>query len=257
MEWSKYEHYTWTTANLSKDEIAKKPIENNWYIKQLDPKAELIPYELHKNDYNPSAELARVYENVMKTFKNPPEDYALMCAKKMFVETDTKGLSETKQTHNAIHGNIKWAMRDWISNWGELEQDAPSFYLDHYWQLAEKFYKFYESIKEPTSEALQEISSQVRLHCEVGLQADDDGFHPAFEITPKNLRGFLWMSLAEDYENHWNAVTIIHCAREACTRVFGSNVRNDKTTCGSSCRNALNRNPKAIATSSLFKRRDV
>ena len=264
MEWSKYDSYEWTTSTYA-DDHPSNTVEHNWYIKPFDAPSvgfhqdhptELIHFELTKDSYNASAELARVYEIIMDITGNPPDDYAIMCAKKMFV-AGSEGLSDAKKMHNAIHEAMKDYFKNWITHWGELEKGNGQLYLHHYWQLAEKFYKFYESIKEPTAEQLNEISQEVRLHCEVGLMTDDDGYHPTFEIAPKNLRGFLWKSLAEDYENHWNDVQLVHCARRDCERIFGENVQANQTTCNSSCQAALAKEPDAIAQSSVFVKRDA
>ncbi len=264
MEWSKYDSYEWTTSTYA-DDHPSNTVEHNWYIKPFDAPSvgfhqdhptELIHFELTKDSYNASAELARVYEIIMDITGNPPDDYAIMCAKKMFV-AGSEGLSDAKKMHNAIHAAMKDYFKGWITHWGELEKGNGQLYLHHYWQLAEKFYKFYEGIKEPTAEQLNEISQEVRLHCEVGLMTDDDGYHPTFEIAPKNLRGYLWKSLAEDYENHWNDVQLVHCARRDCERIFGDNVQPQQVTCNSSCQAALAKEPDAIAQSAVFVKRDV
>tara|TARA_A100001037_G_C15058941_1_gene593771 strand:+ start:507 stop:1304 length:798 start_codon:yes stop_codon:yes gene_type:complete len=264
MEWSKYDSYEWTTSAYA-DDHPSDTVEHNWYIKPFDAPSvgfhqdhptELIHFKLDKDKFNASAELARVYEIIMDITGNPPDDYAIMCAKKMFV-AGPEGLSDAKKMHNAIHAAMKDYFKGWITHWGELEKDNGQLYLHHYWQLAEKFYKFYEGIKEPTAEQLNEISQEVRLHCEVGLMTDDDGYHPTFEIAPKNLRGYLWKSLAEDYENHWNDVQLVHCARRDCERIFGDNVQPQQVTCNSSCQAALAKEPDAIAQSAVFVKRDV
>jgi hypothetical protein len=268
MKWSKYEHYRWTTSNFAKDMIAENNVEDNWYIApplhdaptvgfhQDHELEQLIHYELNADDFNPSAELARVYEIVMHNNGNPPEDYAVMCAKKMFIG-GPKGLSKTKQQHNLIHGSMKTYFRQWITDWGELEKDNDQLHLHNYWQLAKNFHGFYTNMKEPTAEQLSDISENIRLHCEVGLMTDPNGHHPTFDVAPKNLRGFLWKLLAEDYENHWQAVQLIHCARPACIRVFGRKRRGQAKACGAACATYISKNKNENQIQSAFSKSQI
>ena len=129
MEWSKYESYEWTTSNYADDHPSDN-VEHNWYIQPFDAPTvgfhqdhptELIHFELEKDTFNASAELARIYEIILDITGNPPESYAVMCAKKMFI-AGPKDLSDAKKMHNAIHEAMKQYFKGWITHWGELEK---------------------------------------------------------------------------------------------------------------------------------------
>ena len=61
----------------------------------------------------------------------------------------------------------------------------------------------------------------------------------------------------EGYENHWQAVQLIHCARPACIRVFGRKRRGQAKACGAACATYISKNKNENQIQSAFSKSQI
>ena len=260
MQWSKYDSVIWTSPGPDPDQLRKNQ-NNNWSISPVHPELIKKPYKLDATKFNPSAELARIFElimaNIAEDGPRPPYDYLMTCSSFSWVTTKHEsGLSEVKTLHNNAHTIIDDYTQTWVSNWGNPSLDKYQWKEQDYLKLAARFYNLYSLAHDNNLVYMdyEEINEGIRLHCNVGLARDESGIGHNIGITPKSLEGFLWLTLANDITNKKKYGI---CSRPNCTRVFGTNVRNNKSICSSTCRNYLNRNTDKETFPSIFERRNA
>lgn len=274
MQWQKYDRVGWSASGFDDDHPRTnqftghilKPINAptvGFHQDHETTEAELIHYELNATEFNPTAELVRAYEFILHKSKNdgvrPDLDLLLSFSSFEWHETRQEPvLSDTKQFHNMRHALIQQYTAKWANHWGKPNDDSYEYKERNYLRLAHMFHNIYISADDKgiiDKGHYKEINQNIRLNCEVGLH--EDGLDNIIGIIPKSLLGFLWLNLAEDIANKKSYGI---CSRPGCIRVFGTNVRSDKSACSSECRNYLNRNPDAKEDhdfTSMFESREV
>ena len=245
MEWQRATRYQYSFSSNVPNRKEKLFYEPKTY--------DFERYDLHALAFNPSAELARVYESIVTKANHRggavSSDMLIRSSSWVWVTTGRNPiLGEVKEAHNELTDYIADYIYKWISVWGEIEDQQPSkrhLFMINYMMLAEQFHGLYTKIL--TNAISQKdkdvINENIRLHCDVGISDDGVG------IQPKNLLGYLWVNLADDvFQPKWHKV----CNREGCWRVAGTAVRADWKWCGNSCASYMAKTPKAKRTPSMF-----
>ena len=247
MEWQRYkDRVHWSASGLA-DGLQPNQI-GDWSLKPSVKTSPIETYVVEDERYNPSAELARIFENISQRVgaghdTRPPLSYLLTCTKFQWVRSDdNKPLTPTKIKHNEAFAFMQTFTQDWVTNWGKPNDDKTDWTLKDYLQLSARFYYFYSNINDLQQDDIDEINANVRLYCDVGLNQAKGATEYTFGTVAKNLLGFCWRSLAYDVANPQSYRA---CARQWCTRVFNENARKDIKSCNNRCSTALSRGRNA------------
>ena len=246
MEWQRATQYQY--AFMPNDKVQNR--KEKLHFQPASNESET--YKLDADVFNPSAELARTYELIMKRCAPSgivDHDFLARAASWEYIPTDRNPvLDDVKIIHNESTSYIADFIYKWIADWGEIEEqpsDKRYLFMTHYVQLAKEFYDYYTKILENkiTIKDKETINANIRLHCDVGIKDNSVG------IQPRNLRGFLWSNLASDVvEPKWHKA----CNREYCWRIAGNAMRADWKWCGNSCASYMAKTKKATRTDSIF-----
>jgi hypothetical protein len=246
MEWQRYKDgMAWTSHN---PEGYKDDVEVPFIDFQLMPitkkSLELETYVVEDERYSPSAELARVYENIVQRVSEghdtkAPDSFLNTTVSFMYIPLKDKPLTDYHKMHNKAQTWMQTFTQDWATNWGVPNPDKE-WDLERYVDIAERFYHFYSNIKNLQEKDIEDINLGIEVYCDVGLRKEKNEY--TYGTVPKNLIGYCWMSLAHDVANPQSYRA---CARQWCTRVFNENARKDIKSCTNRCSTALSRGRNA------------
>lgn len=258
MQWKKYDSVDWKTSGFDQDQPQKNQIRYD-SLQPTHPELAKEEYELNAKEFNPSAEMARIFELIMYNVAaggnaRPPYDYLLTCSSFEWRETKReKVLSEVKQLHNFAHKQIQRFTAIWSSHWGQPNNDKYNFKEKDYLKIAARFYNLYSLAHDNKLVKMdyEEINENIRLHCDVGIHKVDTEHN--IGITPQSLLGFIWLNLADDIANKKNYG--ICQGRTDCIRILSTKLENETKTCSLACTNHLKRNPNVEIFPSTFEGR--
>lgn len=246
MEWQRYkDRMTWSASGFE-DGLQPNQI-GDWSLRPTIKTSPMQTYIVDDEKFNPSAELARVFENISQQIgeghdTRPPLSYLMTCCQFMWVRNqDKRPLTETKQKHNDAFSSIQTFTQTWSTNWGQLNNDNYVWQLKDFLQLSARFYYFYSNSNVLVQDDIDEINDGIRLHCDVGLNRAKGTTDYSMGVIPKNLLGYCWKSLANDIANKKEHRM---CASQWCTRVFKENIRPNKQSCGNSCSTSISRSQR-------------
>ena len=244
MEWQRYKDgMTWTAHNPETTSEEGLPLDyiNNFLLEPTTKKSLIETYIVEDERYSPSAELARVYENIVQRVSEghdtkAPDTYIDTTTSFMYIPLEDKPLADYQKLHNKAFGWGQTFTQDWATNWGVPHDNDKKWELHQYIRTAKWFYDFYSNIKNLQEKDIEYINDRIIQFCNVGLGKDKNLY--TYGTVPKNLLGYCWMSLAHDVANPQSYRA---CARQWCTRVFNENARKDIKSCTNRCSTALSR----------------
>ncbi|MFB0901121.1 MAG: hypothetical protein QMB22_03840 [Dehalococcoidia bacterium] len=243
--------------------ITKASGEQIWENEHSDKKAKLIEYVLSAEKYNPAAELARVYELVLMQVatanrsRDMADAYIQMVAEVMHIETKNSPMTEFKRIHNIDNGIILVETLNWINKWGIITDTAigrREMECKDYLLIAKRFYDYYAHRGKLNSRELKEINHGIQSNCNVGIFRDDMlQTETDFGFQPKNILGFLWITLGKDLGT---PTLFKRCKRELCGRIFGSQLMKDNLFCSINCTNSEADDLSSMSMNSIFDRKN-
>jgi hypothetical protein len=247
----------------------------------------------HHNKFNyrnASAELARIYEIILWKFRNELSDkknvdeYIINTFNKWSISWgfQRSKLSDEEKLEWDVHKLLNKLLHKWTGYYGELDllddnngliKFAPTWQanIDMYWNLSKTFYGIYQRMfygvlaDNHNLDDVKMINKKVNDLCYVELNFTEYNSTVNFEIRDVNSHGFLWASIAADFQDMTNLIPyydpkedktfrsipkIQRCANPYCFVVFGHKTRVDVKTCGSTCRTYISRN-KEVGQSEL------
>ena len=246
-------------------------------------------HHFNKLDYrNPSAELARIYEIILWKFRNVSardelsdkknvDEYIINTFNKWSISVGFRRyeLSDEEKLEWDVHKLLNKLLYKWTGYYGELDllDDnnvvtylAPYYAgcIDMYWNLSKTFYGIYQRMlygaiaDKHNRHDVKMINEKVNNLCHLKLDFKGATEMVNFEIRDVNSHGFLWASIAADFQDITSVITyydpkenktskaipkIRRCANPYCLVVFGHSYRSDKATCGNSCASLLSKRP--------------